>query len=91
MARTSNRGSFINKLRPKKLMLILILLAISGIAKAIMDTLQQKFHSSKLRIYKDNYFVNPELSWLNKYKDRVVIKGAKFLFSTTVLVWVTDL
>jgi hypothetical protein len=67
------------------------LIILAAIAKAVMDTIQFHFDESVFSRCKDNYFTNPKISWLNKYKDHKVVKGAKFLFSTTMLVWVTDL
>ena len=58
-----------------------------GVFNAIMDTLMFHYHISVFKRFKA-IFWNPEISWKNKYKDD--LKTPKFLFSTTMLVWVTD-
>ncbi len=72
--------------------LAVLFVAISGISESIMDKLQ--FHWSKtiFAINPNRYnakFWNPELSWVNKYKDTETLKP-KFLGSTTIFVFTTD-
>jgi hypothetical protein len=67
---------------------------MAAISKAIMDKLH--FHYNKSIFYKGHasidhdFFWNPQISWRNKYKKRNPEKGPRFLFSTTVLVFLTD-
>lgn len=67
-------------------MITIILVLISAIAKAAMDILQFDFYNSIFSKY-GNYF-NPEYSWKNKWNED--LSSERFLFSTTILVWITD-
>jgi hypothetical protein len=70
-------------------MLVVILLILSSIGKAIMDSLQFHFDRSIFNSLSNQYW-NPEVSWRNKYKDGDPTKGARFFGSTTFLVFITD-
>jgi hypothetical protein len=68
----------------------LILVAASAVAESIMDKIQ--FHYDKSIFSQDNYkqtFWNPNLSWVNKWKDSSA-KQEKFLGSSTIFVFTTD-
>lgn len=56
---------------------------ISGVAEGFMDYLD--FHYSK-----PNYYLNPNYSYLNKYKNHDPAQGERFIGSTTVFVSLTD-
>jgi hypothetical protein len=58
-------------------------LFISGVAEGLMDYLD--FHYSK-----PNYYLNPDYSYLNKYKNHDPVQGERFWGSTTVFVSTTD-
>lgn len=63
--------------------MILILVIIAGLAEGIMDYIW--FH------YKgDNSFLNPDLSWRNKWKHGNPKYGERFFLSSTILVFLTD-
>jgi hypothetical protein len=66
-------------------MISLILMALAGICKAVMDAVQ--FHYP---FNPDNAFLNPAISWKNKYKNLDPKQGDKFLGSSTVFVAFTD-
>ena len=65
---------------------------IAGIFNAIMDTLSSHYGVSIFSKYpKHEQFLNPQKSWLNKYKNNDPDLGPKFFGSMTFLVWTTDL
>ena len=67
--------------------LTFFLILLSAISKAAMDKLRFHFNKSIFAKYKDNTWVNPSLSWQNKWKYKS--KFMDLVFST-VLVWTTD-
>lgn len=74
------------------LIIIGLLIIIAGISNAIMDTLQFRYNSSVFSALSkkwQNWF-NPKLSWKNKWKNKDPKQGPAFLFSTTMLVFLTD-
>ena len=72
-------------------MITILLLVIAGICNSIMDVLENKFNTSIFSNYKNQNWINPVLSWKNKWKNGDPDKGEKFLFSSTALVCLTDL
>ena len=70
------------------LMLSFALAVIAGAAKAIMDTYTHHYDTSFFAKTKSLFFAKD--SWRNKYKDGDKNKGEKFLFSTTLLCFTTD-
>lgn len=71
-------------------LIFLFIIFISGFSEGIMDLLQFHYHSSIIKKFKNNLFWDPSISWKNKYKDGDPKKGERFLFSTTLLVSLTD-
>jgi hypothetical protein len=73
-------------------MISFILIFLSGILNAIMDVLDFKFNSSIFATCKNQQWINPNISWKNKWKyiDEIWI-GEKFFGSSTFLVFLTDL
>ena len=70
---------------------IIVLAIIAGTAKAVMDTLQFHYDDSLLFNRRWNkLFWDPYYSWRNKYKKGRPENGPRFLFSTTLFVFVTD-
>lgn len=65
-----------------------ILVALAGAFNAAMDTLQFHFPVSVFK-HRGGWW-NPELSWMNKYKDRDKTQGPRFPGSTTFLIFLTD-
>jgi hypothetical protein len=65
----------------------LILVLLSGIAEAIMDKIQFHFDKSIFVNYNQDFW-NPTLSWKNKWRSD--LKTEKFLWSSSLFVFVTD-
>ena len=73
-------------------MITTIFMMIAGMFNAIMDTLSFQYDKSIFLKYpKYEKFLNPQKSWLNKYKNNDPALGPKFFGSMTFLVWTTDL
>lgn len=67
------------------------LILVAGAAKGFNETLQFHWKAFHAKFPKANpQWYNPAISWRNKYKDGDPNKGAKFLFSTNMLVMTTD-
>ena len=67
------------------------LIFLSGIAKGLNETLEFNWHGFAAVFPKANpKWFWPQESFKNKYKDRDPEKGAKFPFSTSALVFLTD-
>jgi hypothetical protein len=69
-------------------MISVILLILAGIFNACMDTLKTHYSISIFSRWKNQDWVNPSLSWTNKWKPKSKIGD---LIMSTVLVWTTDL
>jgi len=65
----------------------ILFLVLAGIAMSIMWTLQFHFSTS---VFKDFTGWDPAKTCNNKYKNGDKNQGTKFLFSTTLLVFLTD-
>jgi hypothetical protein len=65
----------------------ILLILLAGICNASMDVLRYRYSTSIFRLWKNQNWVNPELSWPNKWKPDS--KFGDFIMST-ILVWVTD-
>lgn len=73
-------------------MISLILIIIAGIFNAIMDTLSFRYGISVFSKWtKYEQFMDPQKSWVNKYKYNNPTLGPKFFGSKSFLVWTTDL
>ena len=73
-------------------MISLILIIIAAIFNAIMDTLSFRYGISVFSQWiKYEQFLDPQKSWLNKYKYNNPTLGPKFFGSKSFLVWTTDL
>jgi hypothetical protein len=68
--------------------LSLILIIIAAMSEAVMDTIQFHYDRSIFKNYNNKNYWNPELSWMNKYKED--LKTPKFIASTTLFVFLTD-
>jgi len=69
-------------------MIAIILLILAGIFNAGMDTLKTRYSRSIFSKWKNQNWVNPSLSWTNKWKSESKLGD---LIMSTVLVWTTDL
>lgn len=73
-------------------MISLILIIIAAIFNSVMDTLSFHYNESIFSKWtKHEYFLNPQKSWVNKYKNNDPTLGPKFFGSKTFLVFTTDL
>lgn len=72
------------------LIIICSLLFLSGICEGMVEALRFRYQSVKRLLNTSDRFWNPAISWKNKYKNGDPAQGAKFLFSTNALVWLTD-
>ena len=68
-------------------MISFILIFFAGIFNACMDVLKYRYDTSIFRFWKNQNWVNPSLSWPNKWKPTTKIGD---LIMSTILVWVTD-
>jgi hypothetical protein len=65
-----------------------ILMTLAGIFNACMDVIRTRYDTSIFRFWKNQKWVDPALSWTNKWKPDSKLGD---LIMSTVLVWVTDL
>jgi hypothetical protein len=66
----------------------IILMVLAGIFNACMDVLKVRFKTSIFSTWKGQQWINPALSWTNKWKPTTKIGD---LIMSTVLIWVTDM
>jgi len=71
------------------IVLSIILICISGIAKSICDTSESTFKNSKLKSLSP-FFWNKHTSSSNKWKNGNPSDGEKFIGSSTIFVFLTD-
>ena len=70
--------------------LSVLMAVIAGVSKAVMDTLSFHFHKSIFNGINNQWF-DPSISWKNKWKVYMKDKRVeKFMFSSTMFVFVTD-
>jgi hypothetical protein len=70
----------------------IVLIFLAGICNAMMDVLEFRYDTSIFSFWNNQLWVNPTYSWVNKWKwdgDRKI--GERFLGSSTVFVFLTDL
>ena len=68
----------------------LLFVAAASVSEAIMDKIQFHYDISRFSQYKyKQTFWNPNLSWVNKWKDSSA-KEEKFLGSSSIFVFTTD-
>lgn len=65
-----------------------LFIIISGMLNATMDVLKVRYKTCIFSDWKNQQWINPGLSWVNKWKPDSEI-GDKIM--STVLVWVTDM
>jgi hypothetical protein len=70
--------------------LSLILLLFAGIMNSVMDVLKTRYQKSIFRECKNQLWIDPAMSWPNKWKNGDKNKGERFPGSSTVFVWLTD-
>lgn len=69
----------------------IILLMIAGICNSIMDVLKTRFNKSIFQGKNPASWIDPAMSWPNKWKNGKKDQGERFPGSSTVFVFVTDL
>lgn len=72
-----------------QLTVVFILMLLFVVADAMQDGITHDFEGTVFRNLNPKFF-NPDVSWVNKYKDDNPLEGEKFFGSTTFLVWLTD-
>jgi hypothetical protein len=70
--------------------LSILFFILAGAFEGVMDTLQFHYASSKFYNLNSKTFWDPQISWINKYKNNDPTMGEKFLGSTTIFVGLTD-
>lgn len=66
----------------------IILMVLAGFFNSCMDVLKVRFRTSIFSTWKNQNWINPALSWHNKWKPNTKIGD---LIMSTVLVWLTDM
>ena len=72
----------------------IIFFILAGIFNSIMDIIFHKWNQSifsRVKNKKILQFINPKLSWKNKWKNGDYKQGEKFIGSSTIFVMFTDL
>lgn len=67
-----------------------LLISLAGFFNGVSDTLIFHYEKSIFIEFKNQSFWNPTISWENKYKNGDPFSGERFIFSTTLLVSLTD-
>jgi len=65
-----------------------LFMIIAGMFNATMDVLKVKWKTSIFTTWKNQQWINPILSWTNKWKPKSEL-GDRIM--STVLVWITDM
>jgi len=71
-------------------MISVLLMIFTGICNACMDVLRVRWKTSIFRFWKNQNWINPALSWHNKWKNGDQTQREKFFGSSTFFVWLTD-
>lgn len=72
-----------------EIVLAVLFIMIAGCFESLMDLLQFRWNEVKIFFGNEKFF-NPKISWVNKWKNGDKAQGEKFLFSSTILVGLTD-
>jgi len=72
-------------------MISLFFISLAAICNAIMDNILFHYYKSIFKNSRFQQWANPDHSWMNKWKNGDITQGEKFLGSSTVFVWITDL
>lgn len=68
-----------------------IFLVFAGIMNSIMDVIRYRWNMCIFKDFPFQQWIDPKISWKNKWKDGDANKGERFFGSSTFLVWLTDL
>lgn len=63
---------------------------LACVSNSIMDVLSTRYDVSIFRNFSNQLFYDWRISWRNKWKDGDKSKGEKFLFASTIFVFLTD-
>jgi len=63
---------------------------LAGIFNACMDAIDFHYNTSIFTKWKPQTWIDPSLSWKNKWKNGDYTQGEKFLGSSTIFVFITD-
>jgi hypothetical protein len=63
---------------------------LACVSNAIMDVLSTRYDVSIFRNFSNQSFYDWRISWRNKWKDGDKSKGEKFLFASSIFVFLTD-
>ena len=75
----------------KTALLCVVLLALASASNAVMDTLSTRYDRSVfVHFPADRQWLDPRISWVNKWKDGDPKKGDAFPLSCTALAFTTD-
>jgi len=69
----------------------ILLMIFAGVCNSFMDVLKTRFNKSVFLGKKPSSWIDPAMSWPNKWKNGDKSQGERFLGSSTVFVWLTDL
>jgi hypothetical protein len=64
-----------------------LFLLLAGFSNGLMDLIAYRYY---LSIFNKSKFFNPNVSWRNKWKNGNPEYGERFLFSSTIFVFLTD-
>jgi len=67
----------------------ILFIILAGICNGVMDTLFTRYDLSVFKNF-NPLFWDPKESWINKWSTPYVPNKEKFLFSSTILVFLTD-
>lgn len=70
-------------------MITILFIILAGVSNGIMDTLFTRYRRSIFSNL-NPFFWNPEKSWVNKWSRPYIPFKERFLFSSTILVFLTD-
>lgn len=63
---------------------------LACVCNSIMDVLSTRYDVSIFGNYSNQLFWDWRISWRNKWKNGDILQGEKFLFSSTIFVFLTD-
>lgn len=73
-------------------MLTLFFVFLAAVCNAAMDVITYRFDTSIFsKLVQLKWFIDPKVSWRNKYKNGDPAQGPVFPFSTSILCAITDL
>ena len=72
-------------------MITLFLIILAGVFNACMDVLDFHFSNSIFSKCKHQQWIDPSISWKNKWEDGDPAKGEAFFGSSTFLVFITNM